>query len=271
MSINEPKQTKAEKREAARAARQQASAAEQAAAERKRRLWILGGLGAVIVAVVIGVVVAQGGGDSTDTSKPPNGTVEVNEMFKGVPQQGNVAGKPDAPLTLVEFADLKCPVCRQFDVGSMPTIIEKYVKTGKLRVDIRLLHFVGEQQNPGDSEQAARFAAAAASQNKMWPFVQLFYFNQQDETTDYVNDSYLTWLGDAVGIDSKKALADSKSKAVTAQLDTWAKQFAANSFTGTPSFLLGKTGGELKPFQASGAYDNPESFTIQIDEALKGK
>ncbi len=271
MSTNEPKQTKAEKREAARAARERESAAEQAAAERKRRIWILGGLAAVIVAVVIGVVVSQGGGGSTDTSSPPNGTAEVNAMFKGVPQNGNIAGKSTAPLTLVEFADLKCPVCRQFDVGSMPTIIEKYVKTGKLRIELRLLHFVGEQQNPGDSEQAARFAVASAAQNKMWPFAQLFYFNQQDETTDYVNDSYLTWLGDAVGVDSKQALADSDSKKVTAQLDVWAKQFAANSFTGTPSFLLGKTGGTLKPFQASGAYDNPESFTIQIDDALKGK
>ena len=271
MSTNEPKQTKAEKREAAREARERESAAEQAAAERKRRIWILGGLAAVIVAVVIGVVVSQSGGGSTDTSSPPNGTAEVNAMFKGVPQNGNIAGKSTAPLTLVEFADLKCPVCRQFDVGSMPTIIEKYVKTGKLRIELRLLHFVGEQQNPGDSEQAARFAVASAAQNKMWPFAQLFYFNQQDETTDYVNDSYLTWLGDAVGVDSKQALADSDSKKVTAQLDVWAKQLAANSFTGTPSFLLGKTGGTLKPFQASGAYDNPESFTIQIDDALKGK
>ena len=187
-----------------------------------------------------------------------------------MPQVGLVAGKPSAPYTFVEYGDLKCPVCRQFDVNSLPTIVNKYVKTGKLRIELRLLHFVGEQQNPGDSEKAARFAIAAANQNKTWPFAELFYFNQQDETTRYVTDSYLTWLGNAVGVDSKQALAQSNSKVVTAKLDTFAKEFAANNFTGTPSFLFGKTGGKLEAFQPSGAYDNPDSFTIQIDDALKG-
>jgi len=272
-SGNDKKQTKAERQQAARDARQQAEQAEAAAAARKKRLSLLGGIAAAAAVIVAGIAIAtSSGGDNADLTGTPNGASDVKSLFAGVPQSGNSAGKPDAPLTLVEFADLKCPVCRSFDVNAMPTIIQKYVQTGKLRIELRLLHFVGEQQHPGDSEQAARYAEAAGMQGHLWEFAEMFFFNQQDETTDYVNDKYLKWLSKPIaGLNADKALVDSKSKQVTDALDKYAKQFAANGFTGTPSFLLGTTGGTLAPLVAAGAGDKAESYTTQIDAALQGK
>ena len=270
---NDKNQAKAERQQAARDARQQAEQAEAAAAARKKRLSLLGGIAVVAAVVVAGIAIAtSSGGGNSDLSGTPNGASDVTSLFAGVPQSGNAAGKPNAPLTMVEFADLKCPVCRAFDVNAMPTIIQKYVQTGKLRIELRLLHFVGEQQNPGDSEQAARYAEAAGMQGHQWQFAEMFYFNQQDETTDYVNDKYLRWLSKPIaGLNVDKALLDSKSKKVTDALGSYAKQFAANGFTGTPSFLLGTTGGTLAPLVAAGAGDKAESYTTQIDAALQGK
>lgn len=193
-------------------------------------------------------------------------------MFAGLPQQGTSVGKPDAPVTLVEFADLKCPVCRDFDVNSLPTIVDRFVKTGKLRLEIKLLHFVGEQINPGDSEAAARFAVAAGSQGKQWNFAELFYFNQQDESTRYATDEYLKWLASAIpGLDAEKALKQGKGDAVTKKLDEYNKEFTKNGFSGTPSFLIGKTGGTLEPLQPAGSYGDPQSFVTQIEDAIKAK
>jgi protein-disulfide isomerase len=271
MSTNEPKQTKAEKQEAARAARKQAEQAESAAAAKKRRLWQLGGIAGIAVAAIVAVVVVTSSGSSnSDLSGKPNGAADIQKLFAGLPQSGNSVGKPNAPLTMVEFADLKCPVCRGFDVTTLPTLINKYVRTGKMRFEIRLLHFVGEQDNPGDSENAARFAMAAGKQNREVQFVELFYFNQKDETTRYATDPYLTWLGNAVpGLNSQQALAQRNDKAITAKLAAYSQQFAANGFTGTPSFLLGTTGGSLQPLVAAGDLTSPSSFTSQIDAALK--
>lgn len=272
MSTNEPRQTNAEKKEAARAAREQASQADVQAAAKKRRLWQLGGILGIAAAVIIAIVVATGSSSSTssaDLTGKPNGAAEINALFAGVPQNGNEAGNPNAKFTLVEFADLKCPVCRQFDVGAMPTIIKNYVKTGKVKIQIRLLHFVGNQDNPGDSEDAARFAEGAGLQNRMWSFVELFYFNQKDETTRYATPAYLTWLGNSIpGLNSAKAIADGKSKAITKQFATYEQQFAASGFTGTPSFLFGPTGSKLAPFQPAGDGSQPGSFTAAFDAAL---
>jgi protein-disulfide isomerase len=272
MSANDPKQSKSERQQAARDNRKQAEQAEAAAAARKKRTWQLGGIVAIAIAVVAGVAIAGSSGGGADLKAPPNGAKDVNALFAGVPQAGASAGKANAPLTLVEYADLKCPVCRDFDVNAMPTIIQRYVRTGKLRIEIHLLHFVGEQQNPGDSEKAARFAVAAGDQGKQWGFVELFYFNQQDETTRYVTDDYLKWLAKPIpGLDADKALKDSGSKLVTAKLDAYSREFAGHGFTGTPSFLIGSTGGTLLPLVPSGGVGSPESFTTQIDTLLQGK
>ena len=34
-----------------------------------------------------------------------------SEALKGIPQNGFVLGDPNAPVTLVEYIDLQCPIC----------------------------------------------------------------------------------------------------------------------------------------------------------------
>jgi len=43
--------------------------------------------------------------------------------------KGYVLGKPDAPLTMVEFTDLQCPFCRQFSLTSFDEIKKNWIDT----------------------------------------------------------------------------------------------------------------------------------------------
>ena len=80
--------------------------------------------------------------------------------------QGSVA----APVTLIEFADFRCPFCAQFARTTEPQLIDRYVSPGVLRIEWRDMPIFGEQ-----SMAAARAGRAAAAQGRFWPFVNAVY------------------------------------------------------------------------------------------------
>jgi protein-disulfide isomerase len=255
-----------------REARERREAEERAAAAgalRRRRLIMLGAaLAAAAVVVVVAIVISSGGSDTPKVSadKPAQGAAEVRAQYAGIPQRGLTLGRSRAPVTLVEYVDLKCPVCQSYELGAFPRLVSGYVRTGKLRVQVQVQDFVGNQND--DSEHAARMALAAADQNRFYQFSSLFYRNQQSETATYVTDDFLRSIGRGAGLDVPKALDDRDGKNVDHGLDEASRQFELQGFTGTPSFQLGTTGGVLKPFTPS-SFADPKAFTSAIDQLLK--
>ena len=51
--------------------------------------------------------------------------------------QDRVLGKPDAPITIVEYASLTCPACAHFANEVLPKLKEKWIDTGKARLVMR--------------------------------------------------------------------------------------------------------------------------------------
>jgi protein-disulfide isomerase len=76
-------------------------------------------------------------------------------------------GKPDATTTLIVYEDIQCPFCREFTEGALPSIVDEYVRTGRVNVEWRGLGFIGP-----DSEKALRIALAAGKQNKQLQQIQ---------------------------------------------------------------------------------------------------
>ena len=240
-SRSEEKRRLREEREARERAREQS-------ARMRRRLQLLGALAAAAVVVVVVVIVASGGGGSkkANLTEPPTGAAEVSARFSGIPQNGTALGNPKAPVTLLEFADLKCPVCRDYTLKVFPQLVDRYVRTGKVRMVMEMQDFVANQDN--DSEHAARMALAAGMQNRLWQFADLFYLNQQDEATTYVNDAFLRHIGSGVrGLNVDRALSERDSSQITQQLQQALSLYNTGGFTGTPSFAVGKTDGTMQP------------------------
>ena len=255
-----------EEKKRLRLQREQREHEREEATRRSRRLKLLGAvLAAAAAVVVIAIVASTSGGGGGSKSGKITGGGEVNGRFAGIPQNGLTLGNPKAPVTLVEFADLKCPVCREYTLSAFPTLVQRYVRTGKVKMVLQLQHFVGNQN--GDSERAARMALAAAQQNKMWQFADLFYLNQRNETDTYVNDVFLRNIASKVpGFDVNKAFSARNSSTITQQLQQASNEFNTAGFDGTPSFAVGKTGGTLSPLNYN-SFDVSQ-FSGPIDKLL---
>jgi protein-disulfide isomerase len=208
-------------------------------------------LAAVAVAAVLAAVVIAGGGSRPDTKQAGD-----NSALKGIPQSGLSLGSPKAPVTLVEFADLQCPFCAEYHHNVFPTLLDRYVRTGKVRLELRLLRFIGP-----DSDRLARVAVAASRQNRMWQFVGLAYDRQGRENSGYATNSFINSLVTDAGLKSVDAGAAAQRE--VAQNERLAKTAGVES---TPSFLIGPTGGALSHFEPSDL--TPGAFIPKIDQEL---
>jgi protein-disulfide isomerase len=258
-------QTRSERRAAAREERDRAAAAR---ARQRQRLWILGGVLVLAAAVVVVIALAAGGKNSSDkpalrAGETLPGQVESNARFAGIPQSGITLGNPRAPVTMVEFADLQCPYCRQYTESVMPTLVADYVRSGKVKMMFRNVTIIDQ-----DSHLAAEMAAAAGLQNKLWQYIDIFYANQGEEHSGYITDAFLQRIGRAVtGLDVSRAMADRKLPKVQNQLSEAQAEMSLNGFQGTPSFLVGPTGGRLEAIQFNSFTPGP--FKQALDNALQ--
>jgi protein-disulfide isomerase len=252
-----------EQREDARRQREEREAEERKKQRRKRRLWQVGSVLVVaIAAVVIAVVISSSGGGSSNTQPSQQEADQTTALFEGVAQSGVTLGNPDAQVTIYEFADLQCPFCRDFTKNTFPQIVDKYVRPGKVKIVFRNLTFLGP-----DSVTAARAAAAAGAQNKLWNFVDLFYLNQGPENSGYVTDAFITDLTSKLsGIDSAKLTADMSAPLVEQQLGTAQQQAAEFKISSTPSFLLQIGKGKLQPLGNKG--NQFDEMSKLLDAAL---
>lgn len=259
-------ETRKERRATARAERERAAQAAQA--RKRQRLWILGGV-VLLAVVVVGIIAlsSTGGDDEKPVARQGEvipGQVETNARFRGIPQRGIAVGEPDAPLTLVEFADLQCPFCRDYTTGVLPALVDRYVRNGQLRMEFRNVSFIGN-----DSLRAAQMAGAAALQGKLWQYVDLFYLNQGEENTGYATDEFLARIGRAVrGLDVDRALADRSLPDVQRALTEAQTEWQVAGFNGTPAFLLGPTGGRLSAVLGQNEAPTVALMSERIDEAL---
>lgn len=238
-------------------------AREQRAREeaRRRRLMILIGSAVAVVIAVVGVVFIL---NSSDSASGPQlkGANQVNASLQGVPQKEDALGDPKAPVTVVEFADLQCPFCRDFSNQVLPKIVDNYVKSGKVRMELRLLSFIGP-----DSERAARWAQYAGQQGLMWNFAELFYKNQGAEGTGYANKQFLTAVARGAGVSPMPSPAQLTSPSVDKALSDSSDQAQKVRIDATPSFLIGPTGGKLQKLDNSNY--SYEAFAAAIDSFAK--
>jgi protein-disulfide isomerase len=228
---------------------------------------VLGIAFAVVIAIAIAVVlvvVFAGGGSGSST---PQGTAlpdsdVIAQQLDGIPQQGNVLGKASAPVTLVEYVDLQCPVCRQFETTVMPTIFQRYVRPGKVKVEVRPIAFIGP-----DSERGRKAMIATEPHGKAFNFSQILYFNQGTENTGWLNDDMIANAAVSVGLDPQTILGNMDSKTVADRAQVYDGQSQQDGVAGTPTVGIGKSGAKPTFFRAGDP--GLAALSAALDKALK--
>jgi protein-disulfide isomerase len=263
--------SRAEEKERAREERLAAEATAQRHDRRRAQLVRLGLVGAIALVVVIVAVVVSGGSGSSSASKGGSTAkggggdgAAANALFRGIPQRGVTLGDSKAKATLVEFADLQCPYCKQYSDGALPTVIKRYVRPGTLRYELRLRSFLGP-----DSVKAAGAAAIAAQQGHLYQFADLFYRRQGEENSGYVTSAFLRGIASSTGVDPAKALAAAakpSSQPLVAKAEKLASDLGSNS---TPAFYLRLANGRYVPVTPQTLA--PGAVTQAIDAALKAQ
>ena len=108
-------------------------------------------LAAVLVLIVI---TAAGSGDGGDTDIEDKGAVA--KQLEGIPQRQMTLGDPEAPVELIEFGDLQCPVCAAYSKDVLPEIMETQVRKGTVKIDFRNLTIIGPESGKSSGSSMSR-------------------------------------------------------------------------------------------------------------------
>jgi protein-disulfide isomerase len=231
----------------------------------RNRLLVLGGAVAAAVAAVVVIVVFVGSGSgssSSTTSTQPGGGAEAKSTFAGVPQSGDTLGKASAPLTLTVFEDPQCPFCRQWNIDTLPTVVQDYVRTGRIKIAYRGIVVIGANSLVG---LAAIYAAG--QENKLWQMAEALYERQGAENSGWITVPVVRAAARQIGLSPAKVVAAMRSAAVTSAIKQSVNEAQNLGINGTPTFAIQKQLGALQQLQVSGL--EPGDFTPALDQALR--
>jgi protein-disulfide isomerase len=218
-------------------------------------LLVAAGLAAALIAVSVT------GAKDTSASATVHGVAATDALLKGIPQRGNVLGRPDAPVTIVEYADYQCPYCARWALDTLPAIVDEYVRPGKAKIVFQGIAILGE-----DSATALQTTVAGGEQNKLWHVSELLFHNQGQENAGWVTDDLLREVGASVpGLDPEAMLDGRESAQVAAAIGNAQAAAQDAGVTGTPHFEVGRTGGPMTQLQGARPY---EDFRSVIDGLL---
>ncbi len=143
-------------------------------------------------------------------------------------------GNENAPVTITEYSDFQCPLCKKYFDDTYSQIIRDYVQTGKVKYVFK--HFplnIHPQAIP-----AALSAECALEQNKFWEMHNLLFQTQND------------WSGKSDHLDTFKRLAAQlnlnteqfnqclDSKKHQGNVDKDYQEGLSGSIRGTPTFYI---------------------------------
>jgi len=187
---------------------------------------------------VIGIVLAVGGAVLWTTMQNKPAPIELPKDAPAMEAQGYLRGNPNAPVTIIEFADFECPGCGQFATLQGPDIKTRIVDAGLANFRFYDFPLTSIHQNTLFAHLAA---ACANDQGKFWEMHDQLFQNQPNWSTIATSnprkeiDAYAT----AVGLDMAAYNSCMDSQKHLAQIQANAKEGEKRGVNSTPTLIVG--------------------------------
>jgi protein-disulfide isomerase len=159
-------------------------------------------------------------------------------IIKPVSENVNPLGNKDANITVIEFADYRCPFCHKFHQETFDKLVTNFINTGKAKYLFKDF-VVNDRGEYKGSMQAAVASHCAAEQDKYWEYLKEIYKNFKPEPQQWVTLDSLVQFANNVQIQDiekfKSCVESNKYQNQIQESGSLAKQLG---ITGTPSFVV---------------------------------
>jgi len=160
---------------------------------RRGRLWVIVALGLALFGLgyaVVQIATREAGREVVHVA----GIANAQEIFGGVPQEGDRLGSSDAPVSIQVFNDMQCGNCREDFLGTIPPLVVARVRPGDVKL---LMRHYSVAENP--LELGFFGAEAAAQQGYGWQYTYLFFRNQDEARRFGVDNELMASIAGSIG------------------------------------------------------------------------
>ena len=146
-----------------------------------------------------------------------------------------ILGRPDAPITIIEYASMSCPHCAHFSNTVLPELKKKWIDTGKAKLVLR--------DFPLDKlALRAAMVQRCAPPDRFYAFVDTFFADQQQWVLADDYKAALARLAELGGMSKSEVEACLKNTALENQI--LEERLVASKDLGvdaTPTFFINGT------------------------------
>ncbi len=179
---------------------------------------------------------------SSTSSEDPDAAQKPTGKFEGAPVGFTKGGdpywgKPDAPVTIIEYSDYQCPFCGRHESQTAPKIQEQYIKTGVARLIFKDMPLTQIHPNAMNAAEAANCAADQGAE-KFWAMNRKLFSSQQEWSRQKDPSATFEKYAKEIGLDTNKFEKCYKSKAHQNDIMKDEKEAASRGLNGTPSFWI---------------------------------
>ncbi|WP_229388121.1 DsbA family protein [Lysinibacillus sphaericus] len=209
----------------------------------------------IIIFVFISTLVILTNRNSETTDKT---TISKSSEFEGQP----TLGEPDAPVTIIEFGDFKCPACKVWGEAILPQLENDYINSGKVKFSYINVLFHGEESITGALAAESVFKQDPDS---YWDFHKAVFETQPKESPGDVwltQEKMLEIAKDYPSVDQEQLKRDMGEELTKPQVDVDEKLYTKHEVNQTPTIKI--NGVTIKnPF-------NYEKIKEMINQELEG-
>jgi len=206
----------------------------------------------VLTATVMAVAPAAFAADT-----PSATAIATVAAVPAVTAADRVLGRPDAPVTVIEYASFTCTHCAHWTNDVLPTFKARYIDTGKVRLVFRDL--------PTQPTQVAATAAAIGRCAAPGKFFDVAHFFMAGQAAAFANGDARDWYMGAVSVSGRtqpqmEACLSDPATGQALRQDVEAAMAAGVS--GTPTFFVNGV---------RAADHSIETLSAAIDPLIKGR